>query len=293
MPCLRPLRAMRVLDPLTGERRKTLAFGSSPPKGLVLDEVLSLPCSRCDYCLLQRSRDWALRLVHEKQSHEKSCFITLTYAPEHLPEGGTLVKRDFQLFMKRFRKEFGDGIRFYHCGEYGSEHFRPHYHAIIFGVCFEDAVFHSKKRGVVLNTSPTLQRLWPFGHSTVGNVTVESCAYVARYCMKKMHRQADLKRGVEPEYSTMSLKPAIGHDWYTKYKDDCSKDFLTHLGKMYRVPRYYSRLYEHDYPEQYAQIKERRRDLVLNNPDAFGMDSMRSYEITLKSRLKKLTRELD
>lgn len=295
MPCFRPKRAMRVVNALTGERRKTLCFGSAPPIGYVCSEVLALPCSECEYCMMQRSKDWALRMVHELQSHSRACFITLTYDDTNLPSNGSLVKRDFQLFMKRLRKEFKDvTIRFYHCGEYGSRFLRPHYHAILYGVDFDDRVFFSKKCDKTTYVSPTLQRLWPAGFSTVSDVTLESCAYVARYCMKKIHRASDCRRGVQPEYSTMSLKPAIGHEWYHKFKDDLfPKDFVTHLGRMYRVPRFYCSLYEHENPDAMSVIKQKRRELVLNNKVAFDTDSLQACEITLKSKLKKLHRELD
>ena len=37
--------------------------------------------------------------------HTSNCFITLTYAPEHCPKDMSLNYEDFQLFMKRLRKE--------------------------------------------------------------------------------------------------------------------------------------------------------------------------------------------
>jgi hypothetical protein len=49
-----------------------------------------LPCGQCIGCRLQRSREWAARCVFEASRHEKNSFITLTYAPECLPEDGNM-----------------------------------------------------------------------------------------------------------------------------------------------------------------------------------------------------------
>ena len=73
----------------------------------------------------------------------------------------SLRKRDFQLFMKRLRKKYSDDrIRFYACGEYGSETFRPHYHAILFGLHLDDLELYKSKDSYKYFTSPGLQRVW-------------------------------------------------------------------------------------------------------------------------------------
>src|SRR4051794_29862641 len=107
MPCFRPLKGYRarVTNPDTGKR--SIVFNAR--KGFN-DLPVDLPCGQCIGCRLERSRQWAIRCSHEAKLHEENCFITLTYAPEHLPPGGTLVVKDFQDFMKRLRFEFGAGI---------------------------------------------------------------------------------------------------------------------------------------------------------------------------------------
>ena len=126
--------------------------------------------------------------MHEAQMHENNCFITLTINPEELEKRKnkwSLDHREFQLFMKRLRKKYGE-VRFYMCGEYGEENKRPHYHACLFGVEFEDKELHRVRRGIPLYKSETLNKLWKLGFCTIGDVTFESAAYVARYIMKKV-----------------------------------------------------------------------------------------------------------
>ena len=89
-----------------------------------------VPCGQCIGCRLKRSRDWAIRCVHEASLYKHNCFITLTFDDLHLPANRSISKRDLQLFMKRLRKRFkgfesvmdDNGniyypIRFFGCGE--------------------------------------------------------------------------------------------------------------------------------------------------------------------------------
>ena len=117
--------------------------------------------------------------------YDDNCFITLTYSNQHIPADGSLDVRVFQKFMKRLRKRFGDGIRFYHCGEYGSLLGRPHYHACLFNFDFPDKYLWKENNGQKLYRSPSLEELWPYGYSSIGTVTFESAAYVARYILKR------------------------------------------------------------------------------------------------------------
>ena len=172
--------------------------------------------------------------MHEAQMHEHNAYITLTYANEHLPEHGQLIHRHFQLFMKRLRKHFtGEKIKYYMCGEYGAKERRPHFHACLFGIDFQDKTAWQKNdNGDQLYRSQRLEQLWPYGHSTTGNVTFKSAAYIARYVMKKIngdlakkhYEKLDITTGeiirLKPEYNKMSLAQGIGKTWIQKYMTD-------------------------------------------------------------------------
>lgn len=176
--------------------------------------------------------------------------------------------------MKRLRKEIAPRkVRFYHCGEYGSgpgQH--PHYHACLFGYDFPDKYLFRTVRGVNLYRSPLLEALWPDGFSTIGDVTFESAAYVARYIIKKQtgdqakqHYQHVTHDGeilqLQPEYTTMSRRPGIGKDWFDKYQTDVfPNDSVIIKGREQKPPRYYANLYEHTYPDEMEQIKLKRKE---------------------------------
>lgn len=277
MACYRPLKAWR-----------SATINPSGKRGIVFDvknaytdlPSVTVPCGQCAGCRLDRSRQWATRCMHESQLHEDNIFITLTYSDDNLPSGGTLIKKDFQDFMKRFRKHTSPvKIRYFHSGEYGEKFRRPHYHAIIFGYDFPDKRLHSIQNEQRIYRSESLEKLWTAGFSTIGSVTFESAAYVARYCLKKVNGKLADKEDehglkyyenfcqytgeiteLQPEYSTMSLKPAIAEKWLEKnMKDVYPKDFITiNRGQKVRPPKYYDSKYELLYPEDFKKLKLRR-----------------------------------
>lgn len=218
---------------------------------------------------------WAVRCMHEAQMHDRNCFITLTYADEFLPPGSSLEKKDWQDFMKRLRKEFrGERIRYFHCGEYGPQFGRPHYHACLFGFDFRDKVYLGKRKGFPVWRSPVLERLWSYGRSEIGSVTFESAAYVARYVLKKQVRKPRVRDalsgeavGLAVEYTTMSRRPGIGRAWFEKYRGDIiRRGDVVSRGIPMRPPRYYDVALELTEPEHMERIRaERRKKLDRRN----------------------------
>lgn len=209
---------------------------------------LSLPCGQCIGCRLERSRRWAMRCVHEASLYDANCFVTLTYDDGHLPDKGHLSYPEFQRFMKRLRKHFAPAkVRFYMCGEYGPALARPHFHACLFGVDFDDRIyFKTMPSGEKLYTSAVLQRLWPFGFSSVGNLTFESAAYVARYCVQKVTGRAAKDHYGEkpPEFNYCSLKPGIGAGFMARWEADIyPRDRVVINGFECLPPAYYARLF--------------------------------------------------
>ena len=104
---------------------------------------VALPCGQCHGCRLERSRQWAVRCLHESTLHAQNCFITLTYDDANLPTNGSLYYPDFQKFVRSLR-DAGYIFRYYMAGEYGSNFDRPHYHSILFGMHFPDKTYFGK-----------------------------------------------------------------------------------------------------------------------------------------------------
>lgn len=246
MSCYRPIRASR--DDLSGEVR----LGALPGWG----RPLSLPCSVCVGCRLDRAREWSVRIEHERQLWDSNLFVTLTY--ERLGSR-SLVYGDFQGFMKRLRRSAGGlvrgsaavkagpgPVRFFCAGEYGGETGRPHFHAILFNVAFRDSVRLRNET----SRSAELERLWEKGSCVIGSVTPASAAYVAGYSLKKVGRGGrppvflDEETGeleeLVPEFVHMSRRPGIGYPWFERFAGDLfPADRAVSGGRVCKVPTYY------------------------------------------------------
>jgi hypothetical protein len=273
MPCYSPLTGYRSKD-LTAKNKRKIVFNI---KYALDDSEVTIPCGSCIGCRFEKSRQWALRCVHEASLHDDNCFITLTYNNENLPTDHSLDKTHFQKFMKRLRKKFtGQTIRFYHCGEYGEKNNRPHYHACIFGMDFPDKVLHTTtKNGDKLYRSKLLTQIWGKGEQNyIGELNFKTAAYTARYIMKKIngdkadehYRFTDEKTGEQhqiiPEYTTMSRRPGIAANWYKNFKTDVyPSDEVIIKGIPMQPPKYYDSILEKENPFLYDDIKH---DRLLN-----------------------------
>lgn len=294
MPCYSPLTGWQTVG---GE----VVFAE---RGNLLRE-LTLPCGQCIGCRLERSRRWAVRIMHEAQCWPSNCFLTLTYRDEAVPSHGSLVYRHFQLFMKRLRKARGSRIRFFMCGEYGETTQRPHYHACLFGCDFSDAVDYSVRDGIRLRTSRELERLWGHGFCTVGDLTFESAAYVGRYCVKKVTGRAAEDHytrlvpetgelvSIEPEFARMSLRPGIGATWLEKFMSDVyNHDYVIVNGRKHRPPKYYDKHLAFVDPDRLEQLQHER---TLNSQQFAGEHSRERLAVrenVAKARMSLKSRSL-
>ena len=251
--CKHPIRALR--------NRVTGGLTFRPGDADSNLDTFTVPCGQCVACRLNRSRDWAVRIMHECQSHERSAFLTLTYRDEDLPSNGSLDHRHVQLFFKRLRKSIAPKrIKFFVAGEYGDKLGRPHYHAILFGHWFDDSVkFVRSESGYWLYRSDVLDGLWRHGHCQIGSVEFESAQYVAKYCLKKVTGDGAEAHynGRKPEYATMSR--GVGFDWISKFVDEVyASDEVIVNGVPCQPPRYYDKYLESIDPDRWDKVKRER-----------------------------------
>ena len=295
---------MACFSPLTGYRSRGnlgIVFDRSLSNG----QLMEVPCGQCIGCRLERSRQWAVRCVHEASLYDDNCFITLTYRDEDLPSDGSLNLVHFQKFMKRLRRFFsGRMIRFYHCGEYGEETGRPHYHALLFNLDFEDKVIWSERDGNRYYRSEVLERLWRYGMVIIGELTFESAAYTARYIMKKITGDAAADHYLRcdehgeafwlvPEYTTMSRRPGIGRDWFDKFGDEVfPSDEVIMDGHPVSVPRFYADIFKEAEPEAFEVVKRKRIEFALEHSDDNTSARLRVREVVKRAQVGLLKRGL-
>lgn len=284
-------------------------------------KMIVLPCGQCLDCRCRHAQEWANRIMLEAQYHDKSYFITLTYDDMHVPrirapdgeEVLTLRPKDLQDFIKRLRRsqEYhkDNKIRYYAVGEYGSTTHRPHYHIIVFGLVLDDLKeIGRNKSGTLLHDSQKIRDLWQNGLTEVDEMTWESAAYCARYTTKKIGKaETDFyeQHGLTPEFSRMSLKPAIGWQYFVEHQQDIYKFDEIHIstakgGRTVKPPRYYDQKFDDIYPAQMAEVKGNRREIAeaatvarLANFGGSYTELLYMNEQKMKQRNKVLRRNLE
>lgn len=300
--------------------------GKMEPKDSPGLEHTLIPCGQCIGCRLDYSRRWADRMMLELETtdEKRAIFLTLTYDEEHLPiivydENGkpevcTLKKRDFQLFMKNFRKKvaerFGRRIRFYCSGEYGEKNGRSHYHCIVFGICLDD--FNDEEKSIIgrnefkqpIYDVDWIHNIWDNGYIAVAECSYETCAYVARYVTKKVTGKAaedHYKFGQEREWSLMSRKPGIGRRYLDEHPDCLDEQTIviqdSNGAKRISVPKYFLMQLKKEDEMMYNEIVKKRKKLAedkmmleLSKTDLGFCEYLEKKEEFHKERLKKLRR---
>lgn len=266
-----------------------------------------------------------MRAVHEAGLHEDSfgnCFITLTYDDEHIPDHWSLKYEDVQAFLKRLRSRYSDRrIKFLCCGEYGNRcpHGdvddcygcgvgRPHYHLLLFNHWFPDAERYGARNGIPYFYSQQAEEIWGKGFVSVGEVTFESAAYVARYSLKKVNGERAAEHyvrctvdgelvSVKPEIFKMSTGrrkgEGIGAAWFQAYK----QDFLPRdeapvpgRGMIKKVPRYYEKIFAESDPALLERVKAERQKYKRENKEEYTEERLRQKYKVKKDQVTMLKR---
>lgn len=327
MPCYHPLTAYELTGQRTENGKAVIVFNNSEISGP--SNEITVPCGRCIGCRLEKSRQWAMRMMHEAQTTEEkglyNSFITLTYDEDHYAV--SLDKSDFPAFMKRLRTfhkrnkwsikdqkyiprvkgQKVSKIRFVQCGEYGEQKGRRHHHAAIFGYDFPDKEpWEVTDNGDVLYRSATLEKLWQNGRCIVGQLEWQSCAYISRYTTKKVngapaehyYKAADVHTGeilpMVPEYITMSRRPGIGKDWLEKYgRDIYGKDYVTVNGHRQRTTAYYDKELDKRDPEALQALKKKRLLKAKEDAHDATLKRLQVKEAVKKAQTRTLTRRYE
>lgn len=289
----------------------------------IVREFIEIPCGNCLQCRIDYTKQWADRCMLEMKNHESSYFLTVTYDDDHVPKSGTkqfdsdtgeyiglkydgecmsLRKKDLQDFFKRLRKNSKQKIRYYACGEYGDDTCRPHYHIIAFGLKLDDLVplGNPNQRGCYYS-SKLLDECWPNGKIIVAEATYETCAYTARYVMKKLKgKSADFYKlyDIEPEFVVMSRRPGIGREFY----DDNKRKFIDYSSiavgdsngsHNIKPSRYFKSLLEIDFPEEWEAKKVINKNFAEDIKKLKLMKTSKSYLEMLADQEANLKDKVD
>lgn len=241
---------------------------------------MSVPCGQCILCRKRRAAQWAARLTHEARYHDRSSFITLTYSSEYLPDPPSVCKRDWQLFLKKLRKiKGGQSIRYFACGEYGDTNFRPHYHAIMFGISREDR--------------QCVEAAWSRGGKPIGIVSVDACEiasirYVSGYITKKIKSNNDEFyhiNGLQPPFQLQSK--GLGKRFAEENKRYLTDNTQFHIsGLTVGIPRYYRKKVDIPASSYMKNARKRIESAIEIIEEQYGVSSsMKKHFISTERNL--------
>ena len=91
MACFKPLKAWRGRTLNRKTKKFPMVFDIKQSYASILDPPIMLPCGRCVGCRMAKSKEWAIRCVHESSLHKSSAFVTLTYDDANIPINHSLA----------------------------------------------------------------------------------------------------------------------------------------------------------------------------------------------------------
>lgn len=294
MACTNPILAyVKSTDPITG--KKSLSFVARIDANYRTissrygkENTFFLPCGKCPSCRKDRAKIWAVRCCLEASQYERNSFITLTYEQNHLPKGG-LCKHDVDKFIKFLRKETGQKIRYFYCGEYGETTFRPHYHLILFNYFPEDATFHyTSENGYPVFKSKFLNKIWCYkGFVEVGSLTFQSALYCSKYILKQDPDNSKCTKifvpaNKAPVFHRMSLKPGIGADYIKSHLEQLFESDAVYInGESNNLGNYFNKIALCLDPDKFKFLQDQRIDAanssIVNDMLKLGLPNREEY----------------
>jgi len=270
---------------------------------LELGREFLLGCGKCLGCQLDRASGWSLRAVNEARYFDRSSFITLSFADEHLPGDPVAARYEFRKFIVRLRRRVDSAIRVFGCMELGERWSRIHGHFCIFNEDFLEGAtpIGKSKTGFPMWRSPLLESLWPFGYSWVAKFSAETAAYVGRYCVAKVDQPPTVRlvhpvSGEIADWPTVykpfyPLAPALGVRFLGEFSEDVWSGLRARGGARVRTPQAYSRVLKRSDPLRYSEAKEERiaamvgkRDLSEETPERLAVK-----DECLRARMRQLS----
>lgn len=252
-------------------------------------------CGKCLHCRKKRAYELACRCVLHASLYKQNCFLTLTYDEKKDGYHNNFEYSDIQKFKKRLRRHCEPKrIEIFNVHEYGKNG-KKHWHLIVFNHDFNDKTLHTVSNGTPLYTSLQLERLWPMGFNTIGDVSGASAMYTAQYVNKdfKNNNVGTIKK-------SHSKHAGIGRPYFLlHYKQILSLGYVPVDGKKLPVPRYFQRLAHKHYchfnePSAFWDTKERKalyRPFRKEEPSLEISELYKTYDAKKRLHIEEKTIE--
>lgn len=285
MKCADPV--LCYTNPLTGKRIfRNFSLANHTFKYHMHQTVFD--CGKCLFCRKKKAYELACRCVLHASLYLENCFLTLTYDEKKEGYHNNFEYQDVQKFKKKLRRycdyHFKKKIEIFNVHEYGKNG-KKHWHLIVFNHQFHDRQIHTYSNGNGLFTSPTLSSLWPYGFSTIGDVSEASAMYQAQY------QQKDFKNGnITNEKKSHSRHSGLGRPYFNiHYRQLLTLGWVPINGRKLPLPRYFEKLahkhWSHFYePSNFFDTKDRKR---LYTPFKLGQENKEIADLFIKYKTVK------
>lgn len=288
---------------------------TNPLKITVNGEEVTVKCGKCDTCKREKSQEWAIKLINEAKYHKEASFITLTFDNKILLDDNSKARKMgaspsfvfkieysmkyFQKFIKRLRKKFPDKkISYYHIAEYGEKTHRPHHHAILYGINFNEdrKEMQLSKTGHTQYYSETLQSLWACGRTSVQDINSNNIIYISQYSLKKF-KNNELNKKYNTKM-TFSNRCKMNVKFIRQYPELIKKGYLQDGdGKKYRIPKSYLNNLKNEtiplYKEAYRKYEENIMERISSIDNNELITRQKAKEEILKRRNSTLNKIRD
>lgn len=233
-----------------------------------------------------------IRIVEEFKNWSKASFVTLTYSEDKLPQivnqlsgetHGTLVKKHFQDWLKRFRQSYfrkhkkKANFKYFLCGEYGPRTLRPHAHCIFFGL---------DRLELNYALSDWQEKYGFVDFEKIDLTTIKSLSntakYIGKYCSKGVYDNPLIKLGlVAPTFRLFSKGLGISYvaknsNYHKSGTIDQVVDKYNYTlnGFKYALPRYYkTKIYG-----EKSRLQYKIADTLLQRSDELYRQKLESIQ---------------
>ena len=172
--------------------------------------------------------------------------------------------------------------------EYGSQYFRPHHHAIIFGYNPNQQYNpRTTKSGESIFQSHELEKLWTNGYSSVGTANERTAYYIASYSLKGKKHSIVLPNGDIADVSDAfdaSKRPAIGYNYFIQNQQQ-----LVDCGEA--IPRYYLKKLQEQNPTLHEHYENNRQFKVRGSHELLAKYVIDQEKISHSSEFRSAPQE--
>lgn len=209
-------------------------------------------CGYCRSCRINKTSQWALRLIYELDNWDCASFVTLTYNDENLPKDFGLHKDELTTFLKALRYDLSlekRKFKYFACGEYGDiptppyKHGRPHFHLILFGLNPDPYDNNNHDRQLIANNwlkCDSFMWRWKNQNNAIDYVNRRDINYVCGYVQKKLNGELGADVYADRQRPFMTCSKSLGLDYFVKNQNrffDLGYCLLN--GRKIAIPKYY------------------------------------------------------